>query len=325
LWVEGWGLTVKATPFLNFLPTHNPQLTTHNSQLFMNYKDLRIVFLGTPEFARESLQFLYQAGCNIVGVVTAPDKPAGRGMKMHHSAVKEFAVEHGLKLLQPEKLKNHEFLHELKSLQADLQVVVAFRMLPEQVWTMPPMGTVNLHASLLPEYRGAAPSNWAVINGEDITGLTTFKLQHHIDTGNILLQDEMPIGPDETAGELHDRMMIAGAELLLETIKGLAEGTLTEEPQEHSNHHKHAPKIFTDTCRINWNRPVEEVYNLVRGLSPFPTAFTVLHQKILKLYSADKETTPIEGNPGEFAISKGRLEITAEDVLRLRKQRKIKR
>jgi methionyl-tRNA formyltransferase len=276
----------------------------------MNFKDLRIVFLGTPEFARASLQVLHEAGCNIVGVVTAPDKPAGRGMKMHHSAVKEYAAEQGLKLLQPEKLKYHEFLHELASLKADLQVVVAFRMLPDQVWKMPPMGTVNLHASLLPEYRGAAPINWAVINGEETTGLTTFKLQHHIDTGNMLLQEEVSIGPDETAGELHDRMMVTGAELLLETIKGLAEGTLTEEPQEHSTHHKHAPKIYTDTCRITWNKTVEEVYNLIRGLSPFPTAFTIFHQKILKIYSAEKEITPVTGEPGDYTIEKGRIRFT---------------
>ncbi len=276
----------------------------------MNFKDLRIVFLGTPEFAKASLQRLHEAGCNIVGVITAPDKPAGRGLKMHHSAVKEYAVEHGLRLLQPEKLKNHEFLAELKSLQADLQVVVAFRMLPEQVWKMPHLGTVNLHASLLPDYRGAAPINWAIINGEEITGLTTFKLQQHIDTGNILLQEEMPIGPDETAGELHDRMMITGAELLLETIKGLAEGTLTEEPQGHTPNHKHAPKIYTDTCRIIWNKPVDEVYNLVRGLSPFPTAFTVLHQKMLKIYTVEKEICDVKEEPGTYSIDNGKLKFT---------------
>lgn len=276
----------------------------------MLYTDLRIVFMGTPEFARASLEVLHKAGCQIVGVITAPDKLAGRGMKMHQSAVKEYASENNLLLLQPEKLKNHEFLAELKSLQADLQVVVAFRMLPEQVWKMPPMGTVNLHASLLPEYRGAAPINWAVINGEQKTGLTTFKLQHDIDTGNILLQDELPIGVDETAGELHDRMMISGAQLLLETIKGLAVGTLTEETQAHSHHHKHAPKIFTETCMVNWNMPVDEVFNLIRGLSPFPCAFTILHQKILKIYSSEKEICTVNEAPGEYSVNNGRLKFS---------------
>jgi methionyl-tRNA formyltransferase len=276
----------------------------------MNIKDLRIVFMGTPEFAKASLQVLHEAGCNIVGVITAPDKPAGRGMKMHHSPVKDFAIEQGLRLLQPEKLKNPEFLAELQAIHADLQVVVAFRMLPEQVWNMPPMGTVNLHASLLPDYRGAAPINWAIIRGEGKTGLTTFKLKHDIDTGNILLQEEMPIGPDETAGELHNRMMVTGAQLLLQTIRGLAEGTLTEKPQGHASHDKHAPKIYTETCRINWNMPVEDVYNLVRGLSPFPGAFTILHDKILKIYSAEKEIAPVSEAPGEYSIEKGRLKFT---------------
>ena len=279
----------------------------------MDYKDLRIVFMGTPDFARASLQVLHEAGCNIVGVITAPDKPAGRGMKMHHSAVKTYAVEHNLNLLQPEKLKNHDFLHQLKELKADLQVVVAFRMLPEHVWKMPPMGTVNLHASLLPDYRGAAPINWAVMHGEEKTGLTTFKLKHDIDTGNILLQKELPIAPDETAGELHDRMMYSGAELLLETVIGLAEDTIIEQVQAKPSSEKHAPKIFTDTCRINWNHSVEEVYNFIRGLSPFPTAYTVLHSKILKIYSAEKEITPVTDAPGEYSIEKGRLRFTCSN------------
>ena len=256
--------------------------------------------MGTPDFAKASLQALHEAGCKIVGVITAPDKPAGRGMKLQHSSVKTYAVEHDLRLLQPEKLKNQDFLNELASLTADLQVVVAFRMLPEQVWKMPPMGTINLHASLLPDYRGAAPINWAVINGEAKTGLTTFKLQHDIDTGNILLQKELPIGEDETAGELHDRMMTTGAQLLLQTIRGIAEGTITEKPQGHSTRLKHAPKIFTDTCRIAWDKPAEEVYNQVRGLSPFPGAFTFFQDKILKIYTAEKEITPSSEAPGEY-------------------------
>src|SRR5258705_3103090 len=197
-----------------------------------NYKDLRIVFMGTPEFAVASLEALVKAKCNIVGVITTPDKPAGRGMKMTETAVKKYALQHGLKILQPEKLKNPGFLEELRSLKADLQIVVAFRMLPEVAWNMPPMGTVNLHGSLLPQYRGAAPINWVIINGERETGVTTFKLQHEIDTGNILLQEKTSIGENETAGELHDRMKEIGAQLLVKTVEGLADGTLQETPQE---------------------------------------------------------------------------------------------
>ena len=228
---------------------------------------LRIVFMGTPEFAVASLDKLVQAGCNIVGVITAPDKTAGRGMQLQQSAVKKYAVEKGLHILQPEKLKDPEFLEQLKSLQADLQIVVAFRMLPEIVWNMPPMGTVNLHGSLLPQYRGAAPINWAIINGEKTTGVTTFKLQHEIDTGDILLTAVIPIDEDETAGELHDKMKETGAELLLQTVKGLSNGNLIEAPQTRLAAGlqavlKHAPKIFTTTCQINWNKTADTVYNL---------------------------------------------------------------
>src|SRR5215467_9910898 len=194
---------------------------------------LKLIFMGTPEFAVASLDAMIKAGFTIVGVVTAADKPAGRGMKLNESAVKKYALKHGLKILQPEKLKNPEFLAELRSLNADLQIVVAFRMLPDVVWNMPPKGTVNLHASLLPQYRGAAPINWAIINGEKETGVTTFKLQHEIDTGNILLQEKMEIGDDETAGELHDRMKEVGAQLLVKTVEGLVNGTLMEVPQEN--------------------------------------------------------------------------------------------
>src|ERR1051326_2580770 len=195
------------------------------------FKNLRIIFMGTPEFAVASLDALVQAGANIVGVITAPDRPAGRGMKLQESAVKKYAARHKLKVLQPEKLKAPEFLSELKLLNADLQIVVAFRMLPDVVWNMPPLGTVNLHASLLPQYRGAAPINWAIINGEKQTGVTTFKLQHKIETGNILLQEKIEIGETETAGQLHDRMKDVGARLLVETVEGLATGTLQETPQ----------------------------------------------------------------------------------------------
>ena len=261
--------------------------------------------MGTPEFAVPSLDALVNAGYNIVGVITPPDKPAGRGMKLQESAVKKYAVEKSLRILQPEKLKNSDFLQELKSLQADLQIVVAFRMLPEVVWSMPPMGTINVHGSLLPQYRGAAPINWAIINGEKETGVTTFKLKHEIDTGDILLQERIPIEENETAGELHDKMKVIGAQLLVKTVEGIANGTLKETPQSsivnrqssiddpliitpHSPL-KHAPKIFTETCKINWNKPVDEVHNLIRGLSPYPGAFTFLNDKMLKIYKSEKE------------------------------------
>ncbi len=256
----------------------------------MTLQDLRIVFMGTPEFAVASLDALVQAGCNIVGVVTAPDKPAGRGMQLTQSAVKKYAIDNSLYTLQPEKLKIPEFLAELSALKADVQVVVAFRMLPEVVWAMPPMGTINVHGSLLPQYRGAAPINWAVINGETETGVTTFKLQHAIDTGNILLQQTMRIADDDTVGDIHNRMKIIGAEILVKTMIGLAEGTIKEIPQDISQPSlKHAPKIFTETCVIDWTKPANEIHNLIRGLSPYPTAFTTLNNKKLKIFKSSKE------------------------------------
>jgi methionyl-tRNA formyltransferase len=245
--------------------------------------------MGTPEFAVASLDALVKAGHHVVAVITAPDKPAGRGMKLTESAVKKYAVEHQLRVLQPEKLKNPAFLDELRSLQADIQVVVAFRMLPEVVWNMPSKGTINLHGSLLPQYRGAAPINWAVINGEKETGVTTFKLKQEIDTGNILMQEKFPIGTDESAGEVHDRMKEIGAALVVKTVEGLMSGTLKEIPQEATTNLKPAPKIFTETCRIDWNQSTYEVYNLIRGLSPYPGAFTQLQDKMLKIYRAKKE------------------------------------
>lgn len=270
----------------------------------MNYRDLRIVFMGTPEFAVASLDALVNTGCNIVGVITAPDKPAGRGLKLHESAVKKYAVEKNLKVLQPEKLKNPQFLEELKSLNADLQVVVAFRMLPEVVWNMPPIGTVNVHASLLPQYRGAAPINWAVINGEKESGVTTFKLKHEIDTGDILLQEKTAIGENETAGELHDKLKELGAQLLVKTVQGLADGTLRETPQSAISNKpsdlKHAPKIFTETCKIDWSKSVDEVHNLIRGLSPFPGAFTYLNEKLLKIFRGEKESKQPTMSAGQF-------------------------
>lgn len=274
-----------------------------------DFKELRIIFMGTPEFAVASLDKLVTAGCNIVAVVTAPDKPAGRGMELQQSAVKKYAVENDLFVLQPEKLKSTEFLDQLRSLKADVQVVVAFRMLPELVWNMPPLGTINVHGSLLPQYRGAAPINWAIINGEKFTGITTFKLQHEIDTGNILLAEQINIADEETAGELHDRMKIVGADLLLKTIQGIAKDTLHEQPQSSVADGqlpvlRHAPKIFTETCNINWAKPLNEVYNLIRGLSPYPSAFTVLHGKKLKIFKAEKISQSNINRPGIIETDK---------------------
>lgn len=282
-------------------------------------QNLKIIFMGTPEFAVASLEALVHAGCHIIAVITAPDKPAGRGMKINESAVKKYAIAKGLKTLQPEKLKDPAFIGELKSLKADLQVVVAFRMLPEIVWNMPPMGTINLHGSLLPQYRGAAPINWAIINGEKETGVTTFKLKHEIDTGDILLSEKIPIGENETAGELHDKMKIIGANLLVKTVEGIANNTLKETPQPlmvnselpmgnspftivHSL--KHAPKIFTETCRVDWNKNVDEVHNLIRGLSPFPGAFTYFDNKVLKVFRSQKEETSTGIAAGNYETDK---------------------
>ncbi|MBL4675730.1 MAG: methionyl-tRNA formyltransferase [Mucilaginibacter sp.] len=262
---------------------------------------MRIVFMGTPTFAVASLDALITAGCDVVGVVTAPDKPAGRGQKVSESAVKQYAVANGLKVLQPEKLKSAEFITELKALKADLQVVVAFRMLPEMVWNMPPKGTINLHASLLPQYRGAAPINWAIINGEKETGVTTFFLKHEIDTGDVLFTEKVTLTGSETAGDLHDRLMAKGAGLLVKTVKAVESGKYNEHPQEQLAEGislKHAPKIFKDDCHIDFNRPAEQVYNHIRGLSPSPVAYTMLNDKVLKIYNATFEQ-------GETGISAG--------------------
>jgi methionyl-tRNA formyltransferase len=272
--------------------------------LLQKYTDVKIVFMGTPEFAVASLDALVKAGCNIVGVITAPDKPGGRGMQLQQSAVKKYAVQNNLFVLQPEKLKAPEFLDQLKLLHADVQIVVAFRMLPEVIWNMPAMGTINLHGSLLPQYRGAAPINWAVINGEKETGVTTFKLQHQIDTGNILLQQSFAIGENDTAGEVHDKMKDIGAQLLLKTIKKLADGSLAETPQSEISNPKseihHAPKIFTETCKIDFTKTTDEVHNLIRGLSPLPGAFTTLNGKMLKIYRSTKEIVAATINAGQY-------------------------
>lgn len=262
---------------------------------------MRIVFMGTPDFAVASLKALLDAGEHVVAVVTAPDKPAGRGQKLHQSAVKVFAEANNLPVLQPEKLKNPEFIETLKSYKADLHVVVAFRMLPEIVWNMPPMGTINVHASLLPQYRGAAPINHAVINGEKVTGVTTFLLQHEIDTGNILLSKEVAIEENDTAGILHDKLMHAGAETLIRTITALKNNTLSPIPQEDiaTAELKHAPKIFKGDCLINWDDRTSKVYNLIRGLSPYPAAYTYLKGKLLKIYEGEKVMEPHSHTPGE--------------------------
>lgn len=280
------------------------------------FEQLRVIFFGTPGFAVASLSALVDAGANIVAVVTMPDKPAGRGMQLQQSAVKQYSVAKGLPVLQPEKMKAPVFLEELQGLHADLQVVVAFRMMPEVVWNMPPMGTINVHGSLLPQYRGAAPINWAIINGETETGVTTFKLKHEIDTGDILLQQKVLILPNDNAGSLHDKLMAAGAELLVKTIKGLAAGTIQELPQNAiaPEQIKHAPKIFKEHLHINWNKPVAEINNFVRGLSPYPTAYTLLGEKSVKIYNVHYKQEAHSSMPGSYDTDKASyLRFAAKD------------
>ncbi len=275
---------------------------------------MRIVFMGTPDFAVASLNALLEAGHDIAGVVTAADKPAGRGQKIHESAVKQYAVSKGLNVLQPLKLKDPEFLEALKALEAEVQVVVAFRMLPEVVWNMPPKGTINLHASLLPDYRGAAPINHAIINGETETGVTTFFLKHEIDTGDVIFSEKVPIAPDETAGELHDKLMATGAGLLVKTIAAIASNDYQEVPQAIAEGQKHAPKIFKEFCEINWNQPGQQVHNHIRGLSPYPTAFTKLQGKNLKVFKATLTSEQTQAEPGSFITDgKSYLKFAAQD------------
>ena len=251
----------------------------------MNKKDLRIVFLGNPEFARYHLDKLLDAGFNIVAVVTAPDKASGRGKQLRPTPVTAFAREKNIPVLQPKNLKAESFVQELRSYRADIQVVIAFRMLPEVVWNMPAMGTVNLHASLLPQYRGAAPINWAIINGEKETGVTTFRLKHEIDTGNILVQEVCPIEQDETAGSLHDKLMHLGADATIRTLEGLLSGEIAEKEQATTTGElKKAPKIFKEDCEIDWNRPAKDIYHHIHGLSPYPAAYTVLNGIRIKVY-----------------------------------------
>ncbi len=252
-------------------------------------KDLRIVFMGTPEFAVASLSELVNANFNIVGVITAPDKPKGRGRQLMTSAVKNYAVEKKLTILQPTNLKSEAFLMELKNLKADVQIVVAFRMLPEVVWNMPLMGTFNLHGSLLPQYRGAAPINWAIINGEKETGVTTFFLQHEIDTGNIILQEKEPISATDNVGTLYERLMHLGAKSVVKTVRLIQKKKATTKPQKASKTLKTAPKLYKETCEINWNQPAEQVYNFIRGLSPYPAAWAILGKNNFKIFETKLE------------------------------------
>lgn len=262
--------------------------------------NMKIVFMGTPDFAVESLDILVKHKYNIVGVITAPDKPAGRGQQVQQSAVKQYAVANDLKVLQPEKLKDPEFLKELRSLNADLQIVVAFRMLPEIVWNMPRLGTFNLHGSLLPQYRGAAPINRAVMNGETETGVSTFFLQQEIDTGKIIFREPAPIGENETAGEIHDRLMKIGASLVLKTVQAIEQNNYPQVDQaefiDGSKEIKNAPKIFKEDCKVDWNQEMNAIHNQIRGLSPYPTAFTTLTAPsgqiyTVKLFVCEKEKT----------------------------------
>ena len=291
----------------------------------MHPKEIRIVFMGTPDFAVESLKALVENGYQVVGVITAPDKPAGRGRQLSESAVKKYASENNLNILQPEKLKNPEFIAELKKLNADMQIVVAFRMLPEIVWSMPPMGTFNLHGSLLPQYRGAAPLNWAVINGEKETGVTTFLLSHEIDTGKIMFQEKIGIAENDTVGDLHDRLMVIGAQLVLKTVDALADGNVEAIDQEHlignQDAIKHAPKIFKDDCRIDWTKDSESVRNLIRGLSPYPTAWTELVRPgkdetiTAKIFAAAPDGSSLPAEPGTLQTDgKKYLKIACADA-----------
>lgn len=277
----------------------------------------RIVFMGTPDFAVATLDTLIKNGYPVVGVITAPDKPAGRGRKLQESAVKIYANENGLPLLQPTNLKDGDFLDRLRSLEPDLQIVVAFRMLPKAVWELPAMGTFNLHASLLPDYRGAAPINWAIINGEKETGATTFFIDDKIDTGEILLQARCPLNETDTAGILHDRLMYLGADLVLETVRQLEAGKIKPKKQQENIHLKLAHKLDRQTCELDWKLPMAHIYNKIRGLSPFPTAWTTLHngeeEHFLKIYGANMEKAPHNEKAGTVITNKNELKIAVRD------------
>ena len=288
----------------------------------MKKEDLRIVYMGTPEFAVEPLSCLIEGGYNVVGVITMPDKPAGRGHKLQCSPVKQYALEHSLPLLQPERLKDEAFLEALRTWKADLQIVVAFRMLPEVVWNMSRLGTFNLHASLLPQYRGAAPINWAVINGETETGITTFFLKHEIDTGEVIQQVRVPIAETDDVGMVHDKLMHLGARLVTETVDAILDGTVKSIPQEDmavQGELRPAPKIFKETCRIEWAQPVKRVYDFVRGLSPYPSAWTNLvspqrESFVLKIFETEKIVVDHTLSPGTIQTDgKTYLHVAASD------------
>ncbi|AYZ34480.1 methionyl-tRNA formyltransferase [Chryseobacterium indologenes] len=280
-------------------------------------KSLKVVFLGTPEFAKTSLEAIHQSHHHVVGVVTVADKASGRGQKINQSPVKVYAAENNIPVFQPEKLRNPEFLEELRKLDADVFVVVAFRMMPKILFEMPKMGTFNLHASLLPDYRGAAPINYAVINGEEKTGATTFFINEKIDEGNILLQAELEISPNENAGSLHDRLMEIGAELVVKTLDGLAEDAIEEKPQPQVEHPKNAYKIFKEDTRINWNAPSKTVHQFILGMSPYPAAFTTLkigdEEKGLKIFGGTFDLTTHGQPAGTLSISKNEFKIYTED------------
>jgi methionyl-tRNA formyltransferase len=261
---------------------------------------LRIIFMGTPEFAVPSLEALVENKFDIVAVVTAPDKPQGRGQNLIPSAVKAAALKHAIPVLQPTNLKSPEFLEELKMFRANLQVVVAFRMLPEAVWSMPALGTINLHASLLPQYRGAAPINWAIIHGEKETGVTTFFLKHEIDTGSIIFQEREPIDENDDAGSLYERLMKKGGQLVVRTVRAIESGVYPSLPQTESGEVKHAPKIFKETCEVRWTQTAHQVRNFVRGLRPYPAAWTVWNGKTYKIFDVSTAPPQKEGSPGEF-------------------------
>jgi len=278
-------------------------------------KNLRIVFMGTPEFAVATLDKLVQKGYQVVGVITAPDKPAGRGRKIHESSVKQYAKKAGLYIMQPTNLKDEEFLDDLGSLKANLQIVVAFRMLPKQVWSMPEYGTFNLHASLLPDYRGAAPINWAIINGEKKTGVTTFFIDEKIDTGELILQDTTEIGPEDSAGDLHDNLMTQGAELVLKTVSLIENNQVVTQKQPLDSTFKTADKINKGTCKINWEESAEKIYNHIRGLSPFPGAWTTLNNNdeliVIKIYKAKWQKEVHNFKPGTVHFTKKELKVAS--------------
>ena len=288
----------------------------------MKKEDLRIVYMGTPDFAVESLRCLVEGGYNVVGVITMPDKPAGRGHKLQFSPVKQYALEHSLPLLQPEKLKDEAFVEALREWKADLQIVVAFRMLPEVVWNMPRLGTFNLHASLLPQYRGAAPINWAVINGDTETGITTFFLRHEIDTGEVIQQVRIPIADTDDVGIVHDKLMMLGGKLVTETVDAILNDAVKPIPQEEMavvGELRPAPKIFKDTCRIDWNQPVKRIYDFIRGLSPYPAAWSELVQPdgetvVMKIFETEKIIQSHQLTPGTMLTDgKTYIHVAAAD------------